>query len=125
MRSEDEIFKRSHIDYQKLIDYGFVHDKDKYVLERIILNNNFRVIVTVNNKGEINGKIFDIDTDDEYTNYRLEEVSSSFANTVKESYKELLTDIKNNVFQTDYFISEQANRITKLIIEKYHNYPEF
>ena len=52
-------------------------------------------------------------------------MNGEFVNKVRDSYKEILIDIKNKCFETNYFINNQTNRINKYIKEKYNNNPEF
>lgn len=125
MNIEEEIFKRCHVNFKKLEEYGFIHKNNFYILEKMILNDTFKVIIKIDKKNQIKGKIYDMETLDEYTNFRIEKVEGDFVNKIKNIYIDLLMDIKNHAFENDYFISNQANRITKLIIEKYQDYPEF
>ncbi len=62
---------------------------------------------------------------EEYTNFRVEKNTGSFTSKVKEEFKNLLKDIRNNCFTIEDFIYEQSNRIAKAIKEKYGDSPEF
>lgn len=44
---------------------------------------------------------------------------------VRTAYEQILIDIRNHCFEKNYFISPQANRITKWIETIYHDEPEF
>lgn len=121
----EEIFKRSKVDYNKLINYGFKKEKDNYKYTKLFMNNNFKAIITINKEGIINGKIIDLQFNEEYTNINIDKFTGTFVNKVRNNYKDILLDIKNNCFKTNYFISEQANRITNYIINKYDDKPEF
>ena len=124
MNIENEIFKRTSVDLKKLEKYGFQKVKDIYVLEKQFLNGEFKAIITIDNKGIVSGKIIDLQVDEEYTNIRTE-MTGKFVNKVREAYKDILIDIRNNCYETNYFIFEQSNRINKYIKEKYNNNPEF
>ena len=87
-------------------------------------NNEFKAIVNINDEGLVSGKVIDLQVNEEYTNIRTE-MTGEFVNNVRESYKKILLDIKKHCFETNYFITEQANRINKYIKEKYNNEPEF
>ena len=123
MNIEEEIFKKTKIDYYKLIKYGFIKDKDIYKYSKKIMHNNFRVDIIIN-KNNITGKVIDLSLNEEYTNFRMKELGI-FSSQVKEEYINILNDIKNNCFIKKYFIYDQANRITNYIIERYHNEPLF
>lgn len=124
MNIEKEIFKKSHVLLNKLQNNGFKKDNDIYTLEKNFLNDDFKAIITIDRNGNISGKVIDLQLKEEYTNIRTE-MKGKFVNKVREEYQKILLEIKNNCFETNYFISKQANRITKYIKNKYSNDPEF
>ena len=124
MNIEYEIFKKSKIDYNKLIDYGFNKDNNIYTYETNILNNTMKCLINIKDD-KINGTIIDLTTDLEYTNYRLNDITGEFASSVKNAYQDLLNDIKEKCTTKELFTMPQSNRITNLIKEKYDISPEF
>ena len=125
MSIEEELFKETKIDFDKLLKYGFKKDKSLYKFSKNIMNNAFKVVIEINCNGIINGKVYDLSFDEEYTNFRIKDNVSSFANKVKDEYINLLKDIKDNCFIKQDFIYDQTNRIAKLIKDKYEDDPEF
>ncbi|MCD7840179.1 MAG: MmcQ/YjbR family DNA-binding protein [Erysipelotrichaceae bacterium] len=124
MTIEEEVLKKSSIVFDKLISYGFIKDSE-YHYTTNILDNSFRVEITINHKGIINGKVIDNDFDEEYTNFRVKGVKGDFASQVLEAYQDILIDIKNKCTKKEYFNSSQTNRISQLIYNQYHDVPEF
>ncbi len=124
MTIEEEIFKKSKPIKQKLIKYGFKKENNTYLIEKTFMNDSFKAILTIE-KENIKGKIIDLEFNEEYTNIRVENSQGEFVNKVKNEYKKILQDIKNNCFENKYFIGNQANRITKYILNKYNDKPEF
>lgn len=124
MNIEEEIFKRASVDFKKLEAYGFKKSNNNYVYEKKFLNDDFNAIITINNKGALNGKVIDLQIDEEYLGLKSK-MNGEFVNKVRDSYKEILIDIKSKCFETNYFINNQTNRINKYIKEKYNNDPEF
>ena len=125
MTIEEELFRRTKIDFAKISKYGFKKDKYSYKYSKNIMNNNFRVDIEINEDGIVKGKIFDLSFEEEYTNFRVEGGMGSFASQVKEEFENLLKDIRNNCFIQEFFIYEQSNRIAKTIKEKYGDNPNF
>ena len=123
MNIEQELFKRSILVPDKLLDFGFTKKQDLYVYSTKIMNDKFKVVITIKDE-VIKGKIYDLTTNEEYTNYRIEDFGA-FSNTVRNSYIEILKSIRNNCFVSKYFTSNQANRIANLIIQNFHCEPEF
>lgn len=124
MNIENEIFKRTTINFQKLEKYGFVKSENNYNYSKVFMNN-FRADITINQNGEVSGKIFDLDMNDEYLNFRIKSQVGEFVNRIREEYENILKDIVKECCETKYFITEQANRITNLILEKYGDEPYF
>ena len=124
MKIEKDIFKRSIVITNKLKRYGFNKFKDYYVIEKTFLNNEFKAIIEVDKNGIVNGKIIDLEMDEEYLIFRTE-ANGEFVNRVRNEYINILRDIKNNCFEERYFVFNQSNRITKLIKDKYNINPEF
>lgn len=125
MNIENEIFKKSVINYEKLISYGFTKTEDKYKISKNILDDTFRIDIEISISGEVTGKIYDLSFDEEYTNYRIENQVGEFVSKVREEFKSFLNEIKEKCTSSNYFISNQSNRITNIIIDKYGDIPEF
>ena len=123
MNIESDIFKTSKPIISKLKQYGFKIALNKYVYEKNINNDLFKIIVTIENN-KVSGKIIDLQTNLEYLNYRLN-ILGEFSSNIKEQYISILKDIYNNCFEKDNFIFNQSNRISKSIYEKYKVNPEF
>ncbi len=121
----ENIFSQSKIIFLKLEPYGFQKQNDKYILTKNILNDQLKVIIEINQNGNINGKIYDLAFQEEYINYRIKNQNGKFVNMVRDEYKSILEDIRKNCCESQYFSSMQANRLTNYIINKYATYPEF
>ena len=124
MNIEKEIIKECILDKDKLIPFGFIKEKDNYKYITNIMNNKFRVEIIINANNELIGKIYDIETNEEYTNFRVENLGA-FSNSVKEEYINILKNIVSNCYISHYFSFNQTNRIVNEIIKKYNVSPEF
>jgi len=124
MNIENEIFKRARVLFDKLEKYGFKKYDDSYVYEKIFLNNEFKAIISINDKGNITGKIIDLEFNEEYTNIRTD-MSGEFVSKVREEYKSILYDILDKCCISNYFIFDQTNRVNNYIKKKYNSEPEF
>ena len=125
MSIESEIFKKYIPNNNELIKYGFKKFNNSYKFSKTFMNNTFRADIVIDDKGQITGKVIEIELDEEYTNFRMENAVGEFVNKVKEEYINILQDIANNCFKREYFIFEQSNRITNHINKKYNVNPEF
>lgn len=125
MSIENNIFKRYVIIWDRLIPYGFNQKNNIYIYKKIIMDNSFNVIIEINAKSIVKGKIIDLSFDCEYTNYRIENGGGKFANSIRDEFEKILLDIRSNCFKKVFFISNQANRICDLITLKYGDKPVF
>ena len=122
---EEEIFKKRKLNIEKLVNFGFILEDNQHKYSKKIIGNSFRVDIIISKEGKVKGEIYDLETNDQYTNFRLENIEGVFVNRVKQENKTILIDIANNCFDEKYFLFEQSNRLTKLINEKYNIRPEF
>lgn len=125
MTIEEELFRKTKIDFDKLIEYGFKKENTLYKYSKNIMNNTFRVEIEIDNNGIVRGKVYDLSFEEEYTNFRVEDSTGPFVGQVRAEFEKLLKDIRSSCFTRDTFIYEQSNRITKAIKEKYGDEPEF
>ena len=120
---EKEVFERSRVDFNKLLNYGFIEKDDIYYYEKDI-DESLKTLIEVNQKGFITGKIIDKEFNEEYINHKTNN-EGEYSNTIKDKYKELLIDIRDNCFITYYFMYNQSNRVVSYIKNKYDTNPEF
>lgn len=125
MNIEEEIFKNTKVNTKSLLLYGFHKEKENYIYTQKLMNNTMKVEIKINTNGKVQGKVYDLDTQEEYTNFRVENIIGDFANTVKEEYEKILKNIENSCFTKEIFSTPQANSITNKIKKEYHTEPEF
>ncbi len=125
MSIEETIFKKMLLNKEKLEQYGFKKEKDVYKYSKKFMHNNFRADICIYSDGNVKGKVYDLEMNEEYTNFRIEDAIGEFVNTIKEEYIRILEDIANSCYEKEYFIYDQSNRIAKFIKEKYNVIPEF
>ena len=125
MTIEEEVFRKTKVNFDKLIKYGFKLENDLYTYSKNIMDNTFRVDINIDKKGEVKGYIFDLSFNFEYTSFRIGNNIGTFKNKVKEEFIKILENIKNKCFIKNDFIYEQTNRIVKIIKEKYGDDYEF
>ncbi len=121
---EEEIMEKWEIIPEKLLEYGFYKENEKYYYKKSIKDDSFEIIIIYDNH-QIKGKIIDKEFNEEYQTYRIENQIGEFAGSIREEFIECLKDIRNKCGYEKNFISEQANRLSNLIKEKYKESPEF
>ena len=63
MNIESEIFKKYIPNNNKLIKYGFKKSNNSYKYSKTFMNNTFRADILIDNKGQIIGKVIEIELD--------------------------------------------------------------
>lgn len=98
MSIEDNVFKNYTPDYKKLIEYGFRKNKTSFIYEKNLKNNEFKAVIEISSEGNITGKVFDLENNEEYLPLRVEAQRGAFANEIRYSYIQILKDICNKCF---------------------------
>lgn len=120
---EEKLFHKWDVDYQLLEKYGFSKEKDYYFYQKKMKQDSFLIRIFINDSVKV--KVFDMDLGEEYTGFRIENYLGEFASIIREEVEEILIDIRNHCFVMKNFVSDQANRISQMIFEKFGNHPVF
>ena len=118
-------FKNKTPDFSKLPAYGFVRQKDSYIYTTGIVENQFKMVVSIEPDNNVKTKVLDNDLGDEYILHLTPDAVGSFVGKVRSEYNNVLQDIADKCFISDVFKSEQSRRIIAYLSEKYRNKPEF
>ena len=62
MNIENEIFKKSKFDYDKLFKYGFIDNKKEFLYIKNILNDSFKLEVSIIND-KVSLRVIDLELD--------------------------------------------------------------
>lgn len=93
MSIESEIFKKYKLKESNLVPYGFIKEKGLYKYSKEFMNNTFRANIYINGEGQVLGKVIEIELNEEYTNFRMENAIGEFVNTVRDEYIKILQDL--------------------------------
>ena len=117
MRNLDYMLKNRSIDYNKLIEYGFIKYKN-------VFNNQFELYI-VFSKQQFTSKLIDLANEEEYVLVDIEDATGEFVGKVREEYENKLQEIFDTITYVDVFKSKQAKEVIKYINEKYNDKLEF
>lgn len=121
----DSIFKKRVIVFNRLLQYGFVQDGEKYVYKTNIFDNQMALTIKVDREGNINTDVVELETGEPYTLFLVEDAVGSFVGGVREEYQRVLTDIADKCCNKQVFKSRYAQLVIKYIQEKYGDELEF
>ena len=111
MSIESEIFKKKHPDPARLKKFGFTKESGKLKYTEEIMNGDFKAVVMVDKKGNVEGHCLDVFSEEEYQPIRIAGNLGAYAASVKEAYMNVLEKIANECCLSLPFASVQANRI--------------
>lgn len=124
MTIEEKIFKRTIIDFDRLVKFGFTKSDGKWTYSELFMDGDFKAVVNVTPKGLVSGTVFETATDDEFLPLRVENMEG-FAGEVRAEYQKILENIRANCCRINYFMRPQANRLTQAIFATYGDEPVF
>lgn len=82
---ENEL-KNKTINYDKLLKYGFLQEKNIYLYKAKIYDEQFEMCVTVENS-KITSRLFDLLNGDEYILFDIQDSTGEFVGKVREEYE--------------------------------------
>lgn len=115
--------KLDNINYNELLEYGFILKDKTYYYEKDILNNKFKVLIEIND--EMISKVIDKALNEEYILVDVESATGNYVGKVKEEYNNILNDIINTCTKKDIYKSKQLKEVLKYIKDTYNDKPEF
>lgn len=124
MRNLENYFKDRKINYDRLIEYGFILKEDNYYYEKIINDGVFKIVIEINKQQKI-AKVIDLLNDQEYNLVDVKGVTGIFVGKIKEIYEALINDIIDKCSDVDVFKSKQTIAIINYVKAKYDNDLEF
>lgn len=125
MRSLEKELENKKLELNKLIDYGFKKNNNKYIYTKRLSNDNFLVHIEITDFAKITSKIMDIENKEEYLPVDIKNTTGSFIGKIKEEYENILKDVISICTERDVFKSKQAQSVIKYVKEKYAGNLEF
>lgn len=101
MRNLDKYFENKNIEYDKLLEYGFILNNNNYIFDKNINNNNFKVVVEISQTKKTS-KVLDLSINNEYLLVDIKDSVGNFVGKLKEEYENILNDIIKNVLLLIY-----------------------
>ena len=115
-----KMFDKYKLISQNLVPYGFQENNGKFILKKLIKNGEFELSICVIEEN-IKMELVDTDFGDEFNFDR----QGSFSAELKAECEQILGDLREKCFEKQWFIFSQANRIAKLVNQRYKVEPEF
>lgn len=122
----ERVFALKRADLGKLREYGFNENEEgEFCLSCDIAEGRMRLGITVAADGSVRTKVTDVDTDDPYTLFLVEDAVGGFVGSVRADYERVLTDIAAKCFDREVFESGAAKAVLAYAERKYGNSAEY
>lgn len=115
----EKIFKYRKPNRLKLIEYGFLEEKDNLYKKISILDNQFELVIDIKLDGNIKYKVIDNSIKEEYFLLKVSSANGKFVENIRKKCYEILIEISLKCFDMDIFQEEQTERIFSFIKLKY------
>ena len=125
MQIEEKVFQRRRFVPEAMERFGFRKTENGYEYETDFLDGDFHVRLLVTEQGAVRGCVTDRMNGEEYAPLRMDRFNGAYVNSVRGAYEDLLNGIGDRCCREVLFASDQANRITALIWDRYGVEPDF
>ena len=123
MRNLDYLLKNKTINYHKLIEYGFIKNKNSYIYKKKIYNNQFELIIGFSNNKNYS-RLIEIETNEDYILVDTN-ANGKYVSNIKKELENELNNISKYCFEKNVFKNKQTNEIISYIKDKYNDELEF
>ncbi len=125
MWTEIKAVVRKRPNFAKLLAYGFMQDRERYVYAKDIVDGTFCLYVYVWKTGETALEVIDKATAEEYTLAYTPEAVGAFVGSVRSACENALSNIVENCYEPHIFQSEYAHRLIEYVRNKYGDEAEY
>lgn len=124
MRNLENFLIKRYVNYQKLLNYGFKFEDDKYIYKCDIAEEQFEVVIVISNT-EKYSKIIDKFDGSEYALVDVETATGEFVGNVRKEYEDIIDAIIQKCTAKETFRNNQTKEIINYVREKYSDELEF
>lgn len=123
---KDEItLKNFKIDIPKLLELGFIREKDYYKYEKKIMDNQFSLSIVIDKNNIIKSNVMELNVNEDFLLYNVESATGEFIGKMRKEYSNIIEKIKNNCCSKNVYKSEYSNLVIEYIKRKYNDDLEF
>lgn len=117
MRNLENMLKNKAIECNKLVEYGFKKQENKYIFKNKIYNKQFEIVVIISDKQKTS-KLIDLANDEEYIMVDIQDCAGKFVGEIRQEYEKTIQDIINKCTIDEIYKNQQSKEVIKYIKEK-------
>ena len=121
---EKDFFYNKELNKSKLINFGFINKTEYFEYFTNIMDNDFKLVITVYKPNIVKTKLTEISTGEIYT-LHLTDAEGTFVGQIREEYSNILKQVADNCFETKIFKFEYTYKIIDYIRSKYGDEVEY
>lgn len=123
---EDNIvLKDLKIDFQKLLELGFIKEDDYYKYETEIMNNQFILIIKIDMNNVVSSDVIELSTNEKFMLYYVISSTGEFVGKIREEYNKVIKKVKDICCTKNIFKSKYADLIIEYVKQKYNDDLEY
>lgn len=111
----NKIFINRTIVLKSLVNYGFESLDGEFFYRTLICDGKMELRVFVSDNLAIKTDVIDLETQEPYSLFLVEEAVGSFVGMVRKDYEKVLSDIADKCCEREVFKSDYAKRIIKYV----------
>ncbi len=123
MHDISKTFNRFKYKEDKLIKFGFIKNKDKYILDQLSSNKEFTYHLEINDK-KVLSTVLDNSTNEEYMPFYIETINGEYVGNIRDEFELLIKSILSTCYEKDYE-NDTLHQIIKYVKDKYSIKPEY
>ena len=125
MSIEDKVFAHKRFDAAAMLRFGFAVDEGGYRYQADLMGGDFTAVLSLSPEGKFHGAVLDNMNEEEYRQLWMEDYQGAYVNLVRTAYEQLLTQVAAGCCKDVLFASDQANRLTDRIADRFGVAPDY
>ncbi|MCI8332092.1 MAG: hypothetical protein HFE78_04640 [Clostridiales bacterium] len=120
----ENLFLRKKAIPEKLISFGFVKKGSQYQYETMIMDDDFRLVISIDQTGVPDTTLTEAATGEAYVLYKTN-ASGLFVEQIRAAVEEVLSSVAEHCYEAAVFKAEQSVQVIEYVRKKYHDEPEY
>ena len=113
----ESLLKFKKVSAQKLMCHGFEKKDGFFELRKNIFENQFSLEIKIDFSGNVFTKVFDIESGEEYSLYKVKSVQGKFVGEMRSAIESEIKAVVENCYETEVFKNAVTKKIIKYVID--------
>ena len=118
------IFKDRKVNFEKLLNFGFQKEDNKYIYKTFLMDGDFRLTICIEMPDKFHTELLEVESDEIYT-LHLSDAQGTFVGQIRDEYNAVLEQIRENCFDNNVFKFDYSYKVIDYAKEKYNDEIEY